>query len=189
LYRIRWIYRHLPRNGVLLFFDVKPIFVKAYGGRRYSSAKELILHKQQKTRGKFYLFTLYEVNSGRTRWAYLPGKSSEYVCQFMRRVRNWYADKVVWVALDQDRAHPCKSRVTRRLMCELKLHWISLPKRSPDDNPVETIFSDVQMMILDNSNDPDARTMQKRISFYLCRRNCRCDPQIRIAYISDFNKN
>ena len=53
-------------------------------------------------------------------------------------------DQAVWIAMDQDRAHPCKSRKTR----QLKLHWISLPKASPDDNPMETIFSEIQLMIL-----------------------------------------
>ena len=181
--RIRLIWRHLPRNGVLLFFDVKPIVVKAYGGRRYSLAKELILPRRQKTRGKFYLFAIYEVDSGRIRWAYMSGKSSEYVCRFMQKVRRWYPDQQVWIALDQERSHPCKSRITRRVMRELKLHWISLPKSSPDDNPVETIFSDIQMMILDNSNDLDARATQKRISEHLRGRNRRKNRHIRIKYL------
>jgi transposase len=187
--RIRLIWRYLPGNGVLLFFDVKPVWVKAYGGRRYTSAKQLILSRPQKTRGKFYLFMIYDVSSGCTRWAYLPGKNSEYVCHFMRQLRRWYPDQPVWVALDQDRAHPCKSRSTGRLMRELKLHWISLPKRSPDDNPVETIFSDVQLMILDNSNDPNAQTTQKRISAHLRGRNRRSDRHIRINYLYDSHKD
>jgi len=53
-----------------------------------------------------------------------------------------YRDAEVWIALDQDTTHPCKSKETRRLMRRLKLHWISLPKASPDDNPAETIFSE-----------------------------------------------
>jgi len=178
------IWQYLPKNGVLLFFDVKPIVVKAYGGRRYTLAKELILPRRQKTRGKFYLFAIYDVCSGRVRWAYMGGKSSEYVCGFMRQVRKkWYPGHKVWIALDQERAHPCKSRITRRVMRELKLYWISLPKSSPDDNAVETIFSDIQMMILDNSNDIDARTTQKRISAHLRGRNRRKDRHISIKYI------
>jgi transposase len=181
--RIRLIWRHLPPEGLLLLFDVKPIFIKAYGGRRYTSAQRLILARHQKTRGKFYLFVIYEEGSGHTRWAYLAGKSSEYICRFMRQVRRWYPDQQVWIALDQDPAHPCKSRATRRVMREIKLHWISLPKGSPDDNPVETIFSDVQMMILDNSNDPDAQVTQRRISAHLRGRNRRCDRCIHIPYL------
>jgi transposase len=174
---------------MLLFFDVKPVVVKAYGGRRYTSAKRLVLERRQKVRGMFYLFTIYEVNTGRTRWAYKEGKSSEYVCQFMQQVRHWYPEQELWIAMDQDRAHPCKSRQTRRIMRELKLHWISLPKGSPDDNPVETIFSDVQLMILDNSNDTDARTTRRRISAHLRSRNRRYDRYIRVPYILDSHKN
>ena len=44
------------------------------------------------------------------------------------QVRRWYSATALWVTLDQDRAHPCKSRQTRRVMRELGLHWISLPK-------------------------------------------------------------
>jgi transposase len=73
-------------------------------------------------------------------------------------------------------------------MRSLKLHWISLPKGSPDDNPVETIFSDIQLMVLDNSNDPDEQTTQKRISQHLSRRNRRRGRFIRITYLPDSHK-
>src|ERR687888_569289 len=173
--RIRLIRQRLPKDGVLLFFDVKPIFVKAYGGRRYTREKRLVLPLRQKTRGKFYLFLLYDESTGQVRWKYLDGKGSEYVCHFMKQVRCWYEAKDVWLALDQDSLHPRKSSVTRHTMRKLKLHWISLPKASPNDNPVENIFSDVQMMILDNSNDPNKKTTQPRISAHLSGRNRRKD--------------
>ena len=50
----------------------------------------------------------------------------DFMCQFMKRVRHWYPTHEVWIALDQDRSHPCKSRQTRQMMRTLKLHWISL---------------------------------------------------------------
>lgn len=171
-----------------MFFDVKCITVKTYGGRRYTTAKGLVLPRPQKTRGKFYLFLAYEVGQGKVHWAFMPGKGSAHVCRFMRQVRRWYAGKEVWVALDQDRPHPCKSRLTRRTMRELALHWISLPKGSPDDNPVETLFSDVQLMVLDNSSDPDVRTTQRRISAHLRRRNRRQDRFIQIHYLPDSHR-
>lgn len=186
LARIRRVFLHLPPNGVLLFFDVKPVTVKAYGGRRYSS-KPLILERDQKTRGRYYLFALYTVKQGRVRWRYYHGKSSKEVCHFMRLIRRWYPDQEVWVVLDQDPAHPRKSRETRRVMRELHLHWISLPKKDPDDNAVETIFSDVQLMILDNSDDPDERANQHRISRRLQKRNRRRDRFIAIPYLPDIH--
>jgi transposase len=114
---------------------------------------------------------------------FLPGKGSVYVSQFMRRLRHWYPNVPVWIALDQDRAHPCKSRQTRHVMRDLQLHWISLPKGSPDDNPVENIFSDIQLMILDNSNDPNTKTTQKRISAHLRGRNRRANRLIHVPYL------
>lgn len=183
LARLRWIFRHLPTGGHLLFFDVKPIAVKAYGGRRYTSAKRLVLLRNQKTRGRFYLFLSYDAVSGKVHWMFLPGKSAHYVNQFMRRIRYWYPQATLWVALDQDRAHPCKSHKTRQTMRDLQLHWISLPKGSPDDNPVETIFGDIQLMILDNSNDTDSKVTQRRISAHLRGRNRRADPRIRVPYL------
>jgi transposase len=173
----------LPRAGRLLFFDVQPIAVKAYGGRRYTSAQRLVLARNQKTRGHFYLFAGYDAVSGQVHWKFLPGKGAKWVCQFMKQVRRWYPDTPLWVALDQDRAHPCKSRETRRVMRRLLLHWVSLPKGSPDDNPVETIFSDVQLMILDNSDDPDTQTTQGRISTHLRGRNRRTDRLIEVPYL------
>jgi transposase len=183
---MRRVFRRLPPEGVLLFFDVKPVTVRAYGGRRFSS-KRLILERDQKTRGRYYLFALYAVQEGRVHWRYYHGKSSQQVCQFMRQVRRWSPDQKVWVVLDQDPAHPRKSQRTRLVMRELRLHWISLPKGSPDDNAVETIFSDVQLMILDNSDDPDERTNQRRISQRLHNRNCRRNRFIRIAYLQNIH--
>ena len=68
-------------------------------------------------------------------------------------------------------------------MRALQLHWISLPKASPDDNAVETLFSDVQLMILDNSNDPAPHTTQQRISTHWRKRNRRRDRFIGIPYL------
>ena len=178
------MFQHLPPNGVLVFFDVKPVTVKAYGGRRWS-AHRLVLRKYQKTHGRFYLFALYDVKQGRVRWRYYHGKDSIAVCRFMRQVRRWYPDAVVWVVLDQDSAHPRKSKETRRVMRELKLHWISLPKASPDDNPCEILFSDIQLNVQDNSDDPDEQMMRKRISHRLNRRNRRSNRYIEIPYLWD----
>jgi transposase len=183
LRRLKGLWRHRRRGSLLAFFDVQPITVKAYGGRRYSREKELILQAKQKTRGRFYLFLLYEVNHGRVRWAFFPGKGAHYVCQFMRRVRRWYPTQPLRIALDQDPAHPRKAKQTKRLMRQLGLRWTSLPKGSPDDNPAETIFSDIQQAILDNSNDPDTKTTQRRISAHLRARNRRKDRFMRISYL------
>lgn len=171
----------------MVFFDVKPVTVKVYGSRRWSS-KRLVLPKYQKTRGRFYLFALYDAKAGRVRWRYYHGKDSLPVCRFMRCVRRWYPDAEVWVVLDQDGAHPRKSTLTRQVMRELHLHWISLPKAGPDDNAVETIFGDVQLMVQDNSDDPDERTMRKRISHRLTRRNRKLDRFIEIPYLRNSHK-
>jgi len=189
LARIRAIWRHLPRGGHLLFFDVKPVTVKAYGGARYTSARRLVLGRRQKTRGRFYLFLVYEVGCGKVHWAFLPGKDSTWVCRFMRQVRRWYPRGELWVVLDQDSPHPRKSRRTRRTMRELNLHYVSLPKGCPDDNPVETLFSPVQTGILDSSNDLDAQTTRRRISAYLRGHNRRDDRWIQISYLPDTHKH
>jgi hypothetical protein len=181
--RLRGQWRHRRRGTRFAFFDVQPIAVKAYGGRRYTRADQLVLSAKQKTRGRFYLFLLYEPCSGRVRWAFYTGKGAEYVGRFLRRVRRWYPTGPMRLVLDQDPAHPRKARSTRRLMRQLRLRWTSLPKGSPDDNPVETIFSDIQQSLLDNSDDPDARATQRRISAHLRARNRRRDRFIRISYL------
>jgi hypothetical protein len=183
------IWKQLPPCGSLLFFDEQPMAVKAYGGRCYTSAKRLIWERAQKTRGRFYLFVVYEVNTGRRRWAFYDHKRSDEVGRVMRQIRRWYPKQPVWMALDHDSTHPCKCSRTRRLMRQLKLHWITLPKGSPDDNPVETVFSDIQLMVLDNSNDPDVKTTQRRISRHLQKLNRRRNRRIHIPYLFNFHKN
>jgi hypothetical protein len=74
-------------------------------------------------------------------------------------------------------------------MRQLNLRWTSLPKGSPDDNPAETIFSDIRQAILDNSNDPDAQATQQRISAHLRARNRRKDRFMRISYLGIVPKN
>jgi hypothetical protein len=172
-----------------VFFDVKPIAVKAYGGRRYSSQRVLVLERKQKTRGFFYLFLSYDLRSGKVVWAFLPKKDAAHVCVFMQKLRRLYGAQPLWVALDQDGAHPCKCRRTRQTMRQLALHWISLPKGSPDDNPAETIFSGIEKMILECSNDPDISTMQRRLSRQLTARNRRADRFISIPYLGDSYKH
>jgi transposase len=173
----------------LLFFDEQPIAVKAYGGWRYTAAPRLILERAQKTRGLFYWFAVYEVNTGRRRWAFYDHKRSAEISLFMEQIRRWYPEQPVWIALDRDSTHPCKSSQTRRVMRQLKLHWITLPKGSPDDNPVETIFSDIQLMVLDNRNDPDVKTTPRRISRHLQTFNRRRHRRIRIPYLFDSHNN
>jgi hypothetical protein len=176
-------WQHRPRRAILAFFDVQPITVKAYGGRCYTTAKRLVLQRDQKIRGRFYLFLLYDVNHGRVHWAFYPGKGATYVCQFLRRIRRWYPGRLLRLALDRDPAHPIKARATRAMMRRLQLQWTSLPKRSPDDNPCETIFSDIQQNVLDTTNDPDQQTTKRRISRHLQARNRRSDRFIRISYL------
>ena len=76
LRRLKGFWQHRRRGSLLAFFDVQPITVKAYGGRRYTREAQLILSAKQKTRGRFYLFALYEVNHGRVRWAFFAGKGA-----------------------------------------------------------------------------------------------------------------
>jgi hypothetical protein len=156
---------------------------------RPTATKRLVLARHQKIRGKLYLFAAYEVRTGRVRWMFLPAKDSPQVCAFMRRVHRCYPEMEVWGVLDQDGAHPGKSHLTRPTMRELKLHWVSLPKGSPDDNPVATLFSDIQLMSLDNSNDADSHTLQRCISRYFQQRNRRTNRFIKVAYLGDSHKN
>lgn len=179
----------MPKNGLFFFFDIQPIPVKAYGGQRWTIEKELVLASNQKTRGMFYLFLAYEAKSGYVFWAFYRNKNSQQVCRFMRSVRRHYQKQQIWIALDQDRAHPRISHRTRGTMRRLKLRWISLPKRSPNDNPVETIFSDIRSAILDNSNDLTPLSTQRRISSYLKKRNRRPDRKMFKAYLTFTDKN
>jgi hypothetical protein len=81
------------------------------------------------------------------------------------------------------------SQSRRAVRCALKLDWITLPKGSPDDNPVETIFSDIQLMVLDNSNDPDVTTTQSQISQHLRRCNRWQSRRINIPYLHGLHKD
>jgi hypothetical protein len=154
LHRLQTWWQHRPRRAIFTLFDVPTITVKAYGGRCYTSAKRLVLQRNPKTRGRFSLFLLSEVNQGRVHWALFPGKGAKYVGQFRRRIRRWYPRQPVRLALVRDPAHPINAKTTRSQMRRLRLQWTSLPKRSPDDHPAETIFSDIQQNVLDTSNDP-----------------------------------
>ena len=56
------------------------------------------------------------------------------------------------------------------------------PKGNPDDNPVETIFSDVQQMVLETSSDTEPAVTQRRISGHLQGCNRRPNRRIRVSY-------
>lgn len=164
--------------------------VKAYGGRQYTREPKLSRPAKQKTKGFFYLFSCYEFNTGRVHWAYYKSKNAKAVSACMRRVRRWYPERPVRVVLDRDGAHPCKAKLTQRVMRQLKLSWTTLPTGSPDDNPVEELFSDVQQRVLDTSDDPDAPTTQHRISGHLRVRNRKGHKRrIRVHYLPDSAKH
>jgi hypothetical protein len=147
-----------------------------------------VLARNQKTRGRFSLSLLHEVNRGLVHGSFYPGKGAVYVCRFLRRVRRWSPRQPVRIAVDRDPAHPITAHVTRSLMRRLGLNWTSRPKRSADDDPAETIFSDIQQHILDNSDDPDERTTRGRISHHLRARNRRIDRFVRIGYLWNTHK-
>jgi hypothetical protein len=87
---------------------------------------------------------IYDVKNGRVRWHYDHAKNSQAVGRFMQQVQRGDPTQQVWVVLDQDPTYLYKLHQTRWVIRALKLHWISLSKGSPDDNPVEpflVIFS------------------------------------------------
>jgi hypothetical protein len=168
---------------VLLFFGVQPITVKAYGGRCCATARRLVLARRQWPRGRFALLAFYEVNTGRVRWPFATTKDTAAICALMWRTRRWYPVHEVWIGLGQDPAHPRKSQETHRVMRVLRLHWLRLLKASPDDTPVETLFSDIQLHVLEHRDDPDVWMTRYRISAHWRGRNRRHDRRIRIGYL------
>ncbi len=162
-----------------------PITVKRYGGRIWTTARRVVLPKCQKTRGKFYLYGVYELFTGRVRWQYYDYKRSEQFIAFMRTIRRWYPGHYILVILDQDTTHPQKCIASRQEMRRLKIHWLSLPKASPDDNPIETVFSVLQGEVLAGSNAPDVLAQKRRVSRALRRRNQRKDRFIRLGYLNE----
>ena len=72
-------------------------------------------------------------------------------------------------------------------MRRLKIHWMSLPKASPDDNPVETVFSLLQRAILLGSDALDVHELKRRVSHYLWLHNRRKDRFVHLAYLDDFH--
>lgn len=144
--------------------------------------------KYQKTRGKCYLFGAYELRSGRIHWKYYARSRSEEFMAFMRQVRRWYPHQYLLVVLDQDTTHPQKCAASRNEMRRLKIRWLSLPKGSPDDNPIETVFSLLQRDVLAGSDAPDLSTLKGRVSRYLWLRNRRKNRCVRLAYLDDFHK-
>ncbi len=179
--------RHLPRGSVVLFLDEKgPITVKRYGGYRWTTEKRLILPKHQKTRWKFYLLAVYDLFQGRVRWKFDDHETSVEFIAFLRQIRRWYPQQYILIVLDSDTIHPQKSGESRREMRRLQIHWLSLPKGNPDDNPTETVFSVLQREVIAGSNAPDTGEQKRCISHSLQRRNRRKDRFIQLGYLKDF---
>ncbi len=135
----------------------------------WTSAPRVVLPKYQKTRGKFYLYGVYELFTGRVRWRYYDHKRADSFIAFLREIRRWYPGQYILLILDQDTTHPQKCLGSRQATRPLKIHWLSLPKKSPDDNPIETIFSLLQRAILAGSDALDVRDLKRRISRFLWR--------------------
>jgi transposase len=146
----------------------------------------LVLPKYQKTRGQFYLFAAYDLFPGRVRWIFQDHATSAEFIDFLRRIRRWYPHQYILIVLDSDTIHPQKSGDSRREMHRLKMHWLSLPKGNPDDNPTETVFSVLQREDISGSDASDTAEQKRRLSHSLQRRNRRKDRFIRLGYLKDF---
>jgi hypothetical protein len=59
---------------------------------------------------------------------------------------------------------------------------VTRPQGSPDANPVEAICSDIPLLGLDHSHDPDVTTTHQRISRHLRRCNRRKNRGIHLPY-------
>ena len=71
------------------------------------------------------------------------------------------------ISLDRDPTHPIKAKVTRWVIRQLHLNWTSFRNDARTTIRMKRIFTDIQQQILDNSDDPDARATQRRISSHL----------------------
>jgi hypothetical protein len=72
-----------------------------------------------------------------------------------RDFARWMTADVILQPLDRDPAHPIKVQKMQSLMRRLRLQWTSLPRRSLNDNPDETIFRDSRQHVSDTSNNLD----------------------------------
>lgn len=165
-----------------------PITVKRYGGYRWTREKRVVLPKYQRTRGKYYLFAAYELFRGQVRWRFFERSRSIEFIKFMEQVRRWYPRQYILVILDADTPHPQHCAASRQAMRRLKMHWLSLPKGSPDDNPLEIVFGVLQDEVLVGSDPRDVAEQQRQISRALQRRNRRKDRFIHLKWIDDFHK-
>ena len=163
--------------------------VNADGGRRCTSARRLGREKAQKTRGLFSRCAADEGHTGRRRWACYDGKSAEPVWHYMKPRHPWSPDQQVWGVRERDAPPPCQSVLTRREMRRLQLPGITRPKGSPDDHPVETSFSAIPLMVLDNRPDPAVQTTPRRISQPLRRGHRRQNRWIHLPYVHGFHKD
>ncbi len=189
LARISFVIRHLPRGSVVLFMDEKgPITVKRYGGYRWTREKRVVLRTYPPTRGKYYLFAAYELFHGRVRWKFHERSRSVEFIKFMQQVRRWYPHQYILVILDADTPHPQHCVASRQEMRRLKIHWLSLPKGSPDDNPLETVFGVLQDEVLVGSAPRDVADQQRQMSRALQRRNRRKDRFVRLKGLDNFHK-
>lgn len=87
-----------------------------------------------------------------------------------------------------DTQHTQHCVASRQEMRRLKIHWLSLPKGSPDDNPLETVFGVLQDEVLVGSDPRDVADQQLQISRALQRRNRRKERFVRLKWLDDFHK-
>ena len=189
-------WHHRRRGAILADFDVQPITVKASGGRRRPTLhyrETLGAAAPSEDPGPVLLVPALRGES----WPRPPGMRPWQRSQGCLSIPAARAS-MVSASAREDRlgsgpgaSHQGQGHAS--VLRQLHLNRTSVPKRSPDDNPDETVFGAIQQPILDNSAVLDEGTTQRRISSHWQGRNRRSDRFIRIPSLEhprrDSHKN
>ena len=87
---------------------------------------------------KRVLFGALNLGSGERVFVRRERHSANDFCQFLRAVRIRYPARPIALVLDEDPSHTAQQ--SRRLAAELDIEFVFLPHRSPELNPMESLW-------------------------------------------------
>jgi len=84
---------------------------------------------------------------------------------FLRALRKQYGKRPIVLILDEDTSHTAKSSVALAQQLNITLLW--LPKRSPELNPMDTLWGQAKDLLLANRQYADIDKQAARFVVYL----------------------
>ena len=142
-----------PPNSIVLSFDEKgKTPIKKFSGRKWTNEKRYRIPYAQKVKGLVDIFAAWDPHNEKIYYKFYDWKNAYILIDYFEWLLGTvFLKEQLYIILDGWSVHKSHAIKTFETL-NPRLHLIPLPTCSSWMNPIERIFSRVQVEVLDNSD-------------------------------------